>query len=69
MPPAYVEAQLGARLGTMIRASQVIAFNPHTNREEEAVLLRLPPGYAEILHRTAGRVVRANGRAYPVGPL
>eukprot|EP00974_Lingulodinium_polyedra_P025669 2480091-Lingulodinium_polyedra.AAC.1 len=65
MMPADVERQLGVRLGTMVRASQVGAFNPHTSREEEAVLLRLPPGYAEILHRMTDRVVRANGRAYP----
>eukprot|EP00974_Lingulodinium_polyedra_P000043 4447-Lingulodinium_polyedra.AAC.1 len=43
MMPAEVEAQLGARLRTMVRASQVLAFNPHANKEEEAVLLRLPP--------------------------
>eukprot|EP00974_Lingulodinium_polyedra_P029855 2876035-Lingulodinium_polyedra.AAC.1 len=62
MMPAEVEMQLGARPGAMARASQVFAFNPYTNREEEAVLLRLPPGYAEILHRMTDRVVRNNGR-------
>eukprot|EP00974_Lingulodinium_polyedra_P101826 9862672-Lingulodinium_polyedra.AAC.1 len=54
----------------MVRASEVIAYNPHTLREEEAVLFRLPPGYADVLRRTAhARVVRANGKAYLVGPF
>eukprot|EP00974_Lingulodinium_polyedra_P003960 372002-Lingulodinium_polyedra.AAC.1 len=60
--PAEVEVQLGARLRTMVRAAQVLAFNPHANRDEEAVLLRLPPGLAEILHRMTDRVVRKNGK-------
>eukprot|EP00974_Lingulodinium_polyedra_P008034 764972-Lingulodinium_polyedra.AAC.1 len=54
----------------MIRAAQVIAHNPRASRDEEAALLRpARPGFAVMLHRAVGQVVRANGKEYPIGPL
>eukprot|EP00974_Lingulodinium_polyedra_P033740 3244211-Lingulodinium_polyedra.AAC.1 len=38
--PAEVEALLGRRWNTQVRAASTIAHNPHTGREEEAILLR-----------------------------
>eukprot|EP00974_Lingulodinium_polyedra_P006173 583824-Lingulodinium_polyedra.AAC.1 len=45
------EERLGQRLRVMIRVNATVAYNQDTGIDEEALLLRVPPGCASAIAR------------------
>eukprot|EP00974_Lingulodinium_polyedra_P001896 178702-Lingulodinium_polyedra.AAC.1 len=57
--PAVVEADLGRRLQAVVRACEAVAYNTAAARDEEAVLVRVPPGCSPAVARAASNGLAA----------
>eukprot|EP00974_Lingulodinium_polyedra_P066750 6461185-Lingulodinium_polyedra.AAC.1 len=55
----------------MVRVNTTVAYNQDTGIDEEALLLRVPPGCASAIAQaiTNGFALTVEGRTYRIGPL